>query len=155
LSSLASTRTLYEAFNFGLSIDGGTTSGFSKVSELRTNISTTTYREAGSVLNIKDPNEVDFTDITLETGVSNDLTFYTWTTNIIQAIMGAIGGLPVQLDKRNATIYCYNRDKSIGKKIHIYDAFPVAFVAGEWDNNEDRVIIERLTLTFDYYEITT
>lgn len=155
MASLASNRKLFEIFNFGLSIDGGTTSGFSKISELRTNISTIAYREAGSVLNIKDPNEVDFNDITLDTGMSNDLTFYTWTTNIIQAIMGFSGGLPTTLDKRNATIYCYNRDKSAGKKIHLYNAFPVGFVAGEWDNNEDRVIIERLTLTFDFYEITT
>lgn len=154
MSSLATSRQLFESFNFTLALDGGTNSGFSKISELRTDISVMSYREAGAVLPIKDPNEVEFANITLDTGISTDLTFYTWVTNIIQAIMGFASGLPVQLDKRNATIYCLNRDKSIGKKIHIYGAFPVGFVAGEWDNAEDRVVIERLTLAFDYYEIT-
>lgn len=155
MSSLASSRTLFPTFEFQLSIDGGTNTGFSKITELRTDISVDSYREAGSVLPVKDPGEVEFTNITFETGISLDLTFYTWVTNILSSIMGFSGGLPVQLDKRNATIYCLNRDKSIGKKIHIYGAFPVTFVAGEWDNGEDRVVIERLTLAYDYYEITT
>lgn len=155
MSSLAATRPLIEAFNFNLSLDNGTNAGFSRITEGRLEISVSSYREAGAVLVVKDPNEVEFSNITLETGASGDATFYNWVVNILSAIMGSGTGLPTQLDKRNATLYCFNRDKTIAKKIHIYGAFPVAFVAGEWDNSEDRVLIEKLTLAYDYFTITT
>lgn len=155
MSSLATTRPLIEAFNFNLSLDNGTNSGFSRITEMRTDISVTSYREAGAVLTTKDPNEVEFNNVTLETGASSDFTFYNWVISIISTIMGSGTGMPTRLDKRNATLYCFNRDKSIAKKIHIYGAFPVAFVAGEWDNAEDRILIEKLTLAYDYFTITT
>lgn len=155
MSSLAVSRPLIEAFNYNLSLDNGTNAGFSRITELRADISVSSYREAGSVLVIKDPNEVEYNNFTLETGVSSDPTFYNWVVNILSAIMGSGTGLPTQFDKRNATLYCFNRDKTIAKKIHIYGAFPVAFVAGEWDNSEDRILIEKLTLAYDYFTITT
>ena len=153
-NSLAISRLLIESFNFQLNIDAVSFASFSKISSLSTSTSVSKYREAGAILPIKDPDEVEFSNLTLETGASNDLTFYNWNNNIIQNIMGFGTGLPIALDKRNATLYCFGRDKSVIKKIQIYGAFPIEFTAGDWDNDQDKVLIEKLTLAYDYFVIS-
>ena len=152
--ALSNSRLLIEAFNWQLNIDAFSFASFSKVSQLATTTTVTEYREAGSLLPVKDPSEIAFSNFTLEGGASNDLTFYNWNNNIAQNVMGFGTGLPVALDKRNATLYCFGRDKSIIKKVQIYGAFPVEFIAGDWDNDQDRVLIEKLTLAFDYFVIS-
>lgn len=158
MSSLATSRELHEGFNFAVSVDtgfswGGEVARFSKLSSLDLNTTVTTYREGGSTLPIKDPDAVEFPPITLETGASQHLFFYTWAANIALSVNGTTDGLPIAIDKRNLTVYQFNRKKQVVKKIHIFHAFPTQFVAGEWDNAEDRVVIERLTLAYDYYTI--
>ncbi|HBQ18605.1 MAG TPA: phage tail protein, partial [Myxococcales bacterium] len=34
-------------------------------------------------------------------------------------------------------------------------AWPVKFVAGEWDNDSDEVVIESVTLTYDWFDTPT
>lgn len=153
MASLASTRELHSAFAFHVTIDGWEGAKFSKISALETNVSTFTYREAGSNLLIKDPDQVDFPNVTLETGASNSVFFYAWANSIVRCVVGNSAGLPVAVDKRNVTVYQYNRQRKPIRKIQLYGAFPTQFVAGEWDNAEDKIVIERLTLAFDFFDI--
>ena len=152
--SLADTRLLIEAFNYQLNIDSFSFASFSKLTQLATTTTVAEYREAGALLPIKDPNEISFGNFTLEGGASDDLTFYNWNNHIAQNIMGFGTGLPVALDKRNATLYCLGRDKTVIKKIHIFGAFPVEFVVGDWDSDQDKVLIEKLTIAYDYFVIS-
>lgn len=158
MSSLATARELHSGFDFAINVDtgfswGGELARFSKISSLEMKTSVFTYREGGANLPIKDPDMVDFPDITLETGASQRLHFYTWAANIALAVNGSTDGLPIPVDKRNLTIYQFNRSKEVVKKIHLYNAFPTQFIAGEWDNAEDKVVIERLTLAYDFFVI--
>lgn len=153
MASLASARELHGAFAFHVMIDGWEGAKFSKVSSLETNISTFTYREAGSNLPIKDPDQVEFPNVTLETGASHSTFFYTWANSLMRCIVGTTDGLPIIVDKRNVTIYQYDRQRIVVKKFQLYNAFPTQFVAGEWDNAEDKVVIERLILTYDYFDV--
>ncbi len=142
MASLASARELHS--------EGAR---FAKVGPLETSVSMTSYREAGSNLVIKDPDQVDYANITLETGASQSAFFYNWTNNIARSLAGLTDGLPVAIDKRNLTIYQYNRERKVVKKIQLYGAFPIQFHAGEWDNNEDKVVIERLVLAYDFFDM--
>lgn len=150
---LAVRRPLIEAFNFRLSIDGLGVTDFAKVSQLQMSFGVNKYREGGATLTVKDPDLLEVEDISLERGVSFSEEVYAWILSISQQLMGATLGLPVRIDKRNATLYEYTRDKQIAKRIQIYGAFPTMFVAGEWNNFEDQVLIEKLTLAYDFFEI--
>lgn len=151
--SLAVSRPLIEAFNFRIMIDGLGSTDFAKVSQLQMSFGVNKYREAGATLITKDPDVVDFEDISLERGVSFSEEVYQWALRTSRNIMGSTLGLSVSTDKRNATLYEYTRDKQIAKRVQIYGAFPVSFIAGEWNNFEDQVLIEKLTLAYDFFEI--
>jgi phage tail-like protein len=151
--SLAVSRSLVEAFNFRLMIDGLGSTNFSKVGELKMEFGIHSYREAGATLPVKDPEFIEFDNFVLERGVSFEPEIYNWCLRAAQRVMGTTFGRPVVTDKRNATLYQYTRDKQIAKRWQIYGAFPVSFVSGTWNNNEDQVLIETLTLAYDFFEI--
>ncbi len=151
--SLATARPLIEAFNFRLMIDGMGSTDFAKVSQLQMTFGVNKFKEAGATLTTKDPDSIELEDITLERGVSFSEEVYNWCLLTAQSIMGSTLGFPSLTPKRNATLYEYTRDKQIAKRIQLYGAFPINFVAGEWNNFEDQVLIEKLTLSYDFFEI--
>ncbi len=151
--SNAVSRPLIESFNFRLVIDKLGDINFARVSALTTTMSVNAYREGGSMLSIKDPDMVEFADITCERGVSYSELIYEWVLSVTQDIMGDVQGMPTFIKKRNATLYEYTRDKQVAKRIQLYGLFPTSFTAGEWDNGQDQVLIEKLTLAYDYFEI--
>jgi phage tail-like protein len=55
--------------------------------------------------------------------------------------------------KQNFDIVQQDRDGSTLRRWSITNAWPVKFVAGEWDNEADENVIESVTLSFDYFEL--
>jgi len=154
--SLANARQLFEGFNFDVAIDGGGTAKFSSFGPLRMNISFSVYREAGSLLPIKDPNEVDFENVTLTRGASKSRLFYDWANSVAMMTVGLTNGAMIvpQRYTKTITIYQKDRKKQTIQKYYLHDAFPVECVAGDWDNNKDEAVFERLVLTYRYYVVS-
>lgn len=149
---LAISRPLHEAFNFHVTM-GHDDALFSSFGPLRVNISVNTYREAGSVLPIKDPGDVDFENVTLSRGKSTSKAFYNWANDVIDASIGLRDGMMIipQQYVKTLTVYQRDRTKKTIQKYFIYDAFPVECIAGDWDNAKDEVVFERVTLAYKYF----
>lgn len=149
--SLAISRPLYEAFNFHVSL-GQDDALFTQFGPLRSNTTVLTYREAGSVLPIKDPGDTDFENVTLSRGVSKSKVFYDWASVAIGATIGTSAGLAIKPDYlKDLTVYQRDRTKKTLQKYYVYNAFPVECIAGDWDNTKDEVLFERVTLAYSYY----
>ena len=55
--------------------------------------------------------------------------------------------------KRNLDIVQQDRDGSTLRRWSLTGAWPVKFVAGDWDNEADENVIESVTLTYDFFEL--
>ena len=55
--------------------------------------------------------------------------------------------------KRNIDIVQQDRDGTTLRRWSLSRAWPVKFVAGDWDNESDENVIESVTLTFDFFEL--
>lgn len=158
MSSLASARLLNEKFNFLVTVDGMDRLFFQKCSELSRETAKIDYYEGGALIPIKWPGRVTMSDVTLERGVGTDTNFDTWARQVADpALAGGIGaGLRPDGFTRNMTVLNRDRTKlSTIRKYVLYGVWPTKYIAGEWDNTVDEVVIESLTLTFDRWELIT
>jgi phage tail-like protein len=150
---------LHEIFNFRVAVSrGGATieAGFARAGPIESALTVATYREAGARFAIKDPDEISFGDVTLERGASRNPLFATWMSDAIKAITGIGRGAVIPpFYKGNVTIFQNNRKKEgrAEKTYTLFNAMPIAFRAGDWDNSRDEIVIESLTLTYDYYTL--
>ena len=55
--------------------------------------------------------------------------------------------------KRNLDIVQQDRDGTTLRRWSLSRAWPVKFVAGDWDNEADENVIESVTLTYDFFEL--
>lgn len=153
MASLASARELFQAFSFRVVVARfGVTIPFAKCGPLRCTASYSTFKEAGARLPIKDPESIEFDNLTLERGAARDFHLYDWMRDVWEVSDGLDQGLPVpQVHKSDVIIYQLDRAGRVLKKFFLTDAFPVEFVASDWDNNADAIVIERLTLAYDHF----
>ena len=144
-------RSFHKRFKFIVSFDGVDHAGFQKCSELSVEVANIQYYEGGSLTPNKSPGRLTFSDVTLERGATQDQDLYDWFNDVAAVASGK--GLNDYDYKRNGTIIQQDRDGSTLRKWAIYGAWPVKFVAGEWDNESDENVIESVTLSFDYFEL--
>ena len=55
--------------------------------------------------------------------------------------------------KRNLDVVQQDRDGVTLRRWSLSRAWPIKFVAGEWDNESDENVIEQVTLTYDFFEL--
>lgn len=149
------TRELQESFNFRVTVDGfPETIEFARCSALALTVSTLEYREAGANLAIKDPNFVSYGDVTLERAASSSSHMYKWVLAVLDVLDGVGGGVaPPQDFRRHVAITQYNRAKQRLRTYVLLGAFPTAYTAGAWDNAQDALVIQSLTLTYDQFVV--
>lgn len=146
----ATPRTFDKKFAFLFEIDGFLSAGFSKMSALEVEIAEVKQYEGGSLTPDKSPGRVDFKDITLERGATRfDLDAYAWLISVVNA--GANTGLSEPLFKRHADLVQLDRAGLITKRWTLFDCWPKGFTAGEWDNNADENVIEKLVICYRYF----
>lgn len=152
-------RELFPKHQFQVEIDTGWWAGFQTCSELSYEIAKIEHYEGGSAIPLKVPGRVTMTDITLERGASTSKKFHDWITQIVNAgsVVGSerrgTGYNTPDLYTKEIDIVQLDRDGTTEKrKWTLHKAWPTKYVAGDWDNNADEVVIESLTLTFDYFE---
>jgi phage tail-like protein len=136
-------------------IDGITNLFFMKTSELSQEVARIDYWEGGALIPIKWPGRVTIADITLErgSGVSEDL--HNWMLEVANPRLdgGRGAGNIVPAFLRNVTIVQRDRPRTgTLRKYRLFCAWPTKYVAGDWDNGADAVVIETLTLAFDRFE---
>lgn len=143
-------RSFYDKFKFLIEIDGITYAGFAKCSELSVEVEKIEHREGGGLLAHKSPGTVTVPDITFERGATDDLELYGWFEEVANIAAGIGGtGLTDNRYKRNFDVVQLNRDDSIRQRWAVTGAWPMKFVAGEWDNGASEKVIEKTTLCVD------
>lgn len=148
---LGSPRSYHRKFKFVVEIDGFSSAGFQKCSELTVEVANIEYHEGGSLVPHKSPGRLKFTDVTLERGASQDKDFYSWVSEVANAAANA--GLSDPSYKRTIDIVQQDRDGSTLRRWTLSNAWPVKYSAGAWDNESDETVIESLTLTYDFFTL--
>ena len=144
-------RVFAKKFKFIVEIDGVVNAGFQKCSELSVEVANIQYYEGGSLTPNKSPGRLTFADVTLERGATQDRDLFDWLAQVANAAANA--GLNEPGFKRNLDIVQQDRDGSTLRRWRLSGAWPVKFVAGEWDNEADENVIESVTLTYDFFEL--
>jgi phage tail-like protein len=144
-------RTFHKKFKFIVEIDGFSHAGFQKCSELSVEVANIQYFEGGALIPNKSPGRLTFADITLERGATRDRELFDWFREVAIAASGL--GLVGVSYKRNLDIVQQDRDGSTLRRWPLTGAWPVKFVAGDWDNDSDENVIESVTLTYDFFDL--
>ena len=144
-------RTFHKKFKFIVEIDGVASAGFQKSSELSVEVANVQYFEGGSLIPNKSPGRLTFADVTLERGATQDRDLFDWLQDV--AITSSGLGLTDVFYKRNLDIVQQDRDGTTLRRWSLSRAWPVKFVAGDWDNEADENVIESVTLTYDFFEL--
>jgi phage tail-like protein len=138
-------RNYDKKFLFGVEIDGLTIAWFTTVSGLE--------GEGGQIgVADKSPGLVEFPEVTLTVGATDNRELYDWWLQVINA--AANSGLPDAAYKKNVSIVQTDRDGTVKKRWDLYEAWPSKFKAGEWDANAEENVMQEITLTYKYFDLT-
>ena len=151
MAVIGTPRSFHKRFKFIVEIDDVASAGFQKCSELSVEVANVQYFEGGTLIPNKSPGRLTFADVTLERGATSDKNLFDWLTQVADASANA--GLNEPEFKRNLDIIQQDRDGSTLRRWRLSGAWPVKFVAGEWDNEADENVIESVTLTYDFFEL--
>lgn len=146
-------RTFDTKHRFLVLIEGIISAEFQTCSELAGEIAVIEHHEGGANVSSKVPGRISFEDITLTRGVAVESDIILWFETVIEAASGL--GLDDPLFKRDLTIAQLGRDGSFVKTYRVFNAWPMRYSAGDWDNTVDEIRIESVTLAFDFFERTT
>lgn len=150
---IAIPRTFDKKFSFLVVIDGFISAGFSKMSELTADVAEIKQYEGGALIPNKSLGRIDFKDITLERGATRvDFDAYAWFLSGANAAANV--GLKEPFYKRHLDLLQLDRDGEIIKKWTVFFGFVKTFTAGDWDNNADENVIEKLVLGYDFFQRT-
>ena len=151
MTILGTPRSFHKRYAFLVEVADLGRSAFSRCSELSVEAAVVKHYEGGRLIPHKSPGRLEFSDVTLERGATRDLELFTWFQDVVRMRSGI--GLVDPLYKRTADIVQQERDGSVLRRWRLFGAWPMKFVAGEWDNDSDEVVIESLTLTYDYFDV--
>ena len=144
-------RSFHHKHSFQVEVDDVGHAGFQKCSELSVEVANVQYFEGGAMIPNKSPGRLTFSDVTLERGATQDRDLFDWFQDVASMSSGL--GLAGVGFKRGVDIIQKDRDGTTLRRWSLSRAWPVKFVAGEWDNESDEVVIESVTLTFDSFDL--
>lgn len=149
MAVIGGVKTFDHRFLFQVEVDGFLSASFSKAGPLRAEVAENKHYEGGSLIPTKSFGRVDFKDIEFERGKTIDFDFYLWFSTIVNAAANA--GATEAVAKRHLDIVQRDRDGSLRARYSVFGAWPKMYEAGEWDNNSDELVIEKMTIAYDYY----
>ena len=144
-------RSFAKKHKFVVEVDDLGHSGFQKCSELSVECAAVLHWEGGSLIPNKSPGRLTFSDVTLERGATQDRDLFDWFQDV--AITSSGLGLTDPAYKRSVDIVQQDRDGTTLRRWSLSRAWPVKFVAGDWDNEADENVIEAVTLTYDFFTL--
>ena len=148
---IGSPRSHHHRAKFLVEVDDLGHAGFSKASEISAEVAKVEHWESGSSIPNKSPGRLTFADVTLERGATQDRDLFDWFQDVASMSSGL--GLAGEGYKRGVDIIQKDRDGTTLRRWTLSKAWPIKFVAGEWDNESDEVVIESVTLTFDTFDL--
>ena len=145
-------RTILQKWKFHVNIDGinEEPATFSKAGPLQAEAAVLEHHAGGAYIPYKAPGKGSFPNITLERGLTDNRDLYEWFEQVVDA--SANFGLDAGLCKRNMTIVQEDRKGIAAVSFRIWQAFPVVFVAGDWDGSANEFSIESVELAYDYFQ---
>lgn len=144
-------RSFHHKAAYLVEVPGVGSASFSSVGELSVEAAVVTHWEGGKLVPYKAPGRLTFSDVDLQRGATKDRDLYDWFLEVANAASGR--GLPDAAYKRSVDIVQLDRDGETLRRWTLFNAWPSKFVAGEWDNDSDDVVIESVTLTYDYFTL--
>ena len=142
-------RNYYKKFSFVVEIAGVAHAGFVTCSPIQVQVAKIEHREGGALIPNKQPGLITVPDVTLTRGATDDLDLWNWVKEAI-----ALGGILVDDgQKRTLDIVQTNRAGAELRRWTLANAWPVDYIAGEWDNNADENTMETLILTYDFPDL--
>lgn len=148
---IGESRNFYTKFKFVVEADGIAVAAFTKAGPLEAEVAVIEVNEGGSLIPHKQPGRAKFSNLVLERGATDDRDLYTWFLQVVDA--AANKGEKEPTEKKTLDIVQQERDGSTRARYRVFNAFPVKFKAGEWDNDADEVVMESVELAYDYFEI--
>lgn len=139
-------RIFHKKYKFVVEIGGVAFAGFRTCGEIGINVAKIEQSEGGSLIPNKSAGRVNVPDVELTRGATDDLDLYNW----MQEVVGSDSLLDEPLYKRTIDIVQLNRRGDPLRRWTLVRAWPIAFVAGDWDNEADENTIEKVTLAYDY-----
>ncbi|MFI5300363.1 MAG: phage tail protein [Polyangiales bacterium] len=152
MTIIGSPRSFHKKFKFLCEVDFLGSAAFAKCSELSAECAVVVYSEGGSLIPNKSPGRLTFADVTLERGASQDHDLFDWFQDVAIAASGL--GMVDPFYKRGLDIVQQDRDGTTLRRWSLANAWPTKFVAGDWDNGSDEVVIEQVTLAYDFFDLT-
>ena len=150
MAILGTKKIIHQKASFIVEIPGLGGAAFQKCSELAKDIEQSSIREGGVLIPHKQPGLVTYSDVTLERGAFADQDMYAWAEQCGDAAQAS--GLTEPEYKRTIDIVQIDRARRPRLRFRLYNAFPVKYVAGEWDNESSEFVIEKITLAYDYFK---
>ena len=158
INVIGSQRELHPKHLFLVHVDPSWSAGFQKMSELSAEAAKIEYWEGASLIPWKIPGRVTIPEVTLSRGSSNSRAFYFW---FLQVANTTVGGFPTRGKGDKVPTYMkqiyvdqLDRDADENKPLaryRLHNAWCSKYVAGEWDNTVDEVVIESITIAFDFW----
>lgn len=123
---------------------------FTKAGPLKAGVATSSLRSGGSMIPRKAPSLVNFENITLERGATQDGALQSWFAQIV-APTPDIGGLGFGY-ARDLDIVELDRGEITLNRWRVFRAFPVDYTAADgYDNEDEGFLMEMVELTYDFF----
>lgn len=147
---MAQPTNWYKKFKFVIEVDGIKRAAFKSCSELRVNAETVSYREGGRLNPHKAPGTIEYPDITLERGASDDEDLHKWMKETFDAASG-LGEVTPDL-YRTFDIIQQDRKGNEVQRHTVFGAWCKEYSAGDWDNDASEVRMEQVVIVIDHWE---
>src|SRR5262245_51342938 len=129
----------YGSANFLVEIDGRTTAGFHSVTGLDARIEVEEYREGSDRGSRKEPGSVEYGNIVLARGITDDNQLFEWWQS------GAGGAV----ERRDVVIVLLDRRGDAVARWNVFAAWPVRYAVSPFDSGSDDVALEILELAHE------
>jgi phage tail-like protein len=148
VSSTSQSPDPYLNFKFRIKWQGKYVAGLSKCSALKRSTEATPFREGGDPsTNRILPGQTKFEPITLERGMTQDLEFETWVSQVWNYRAGQGMESSLANFRRNITLEFYNAAGQLVYAYNIYNCWPSEYTAmPELDSSSNAVAIQTLVL---------
>lgn len=141
----------YDAYTYLVKIDGFVRAGFNKCTGLSGESEVINYSEGGNLTDHKSPGKVNFGDITLERGATDNNEMYEWWREVYNVRTGS-GSADMEELKKSIIIEQLNRAGTAVQKWKVYGAWPRTYKPGDWDSDSNEKRIESMELVNDGFE---
>ena len=144
-------RRYDKKFLFAIEISGLEVAHFETMSELSVEVGVVDQHEGGKA-NVADqsPGKVKFNTVTLTIGSTDNEELYNWFLQVIDA--AANSGEVDEDYKRTLNLVQKDRNGIEKRRFKLFKAWPMKYIAGEWDAKAEENVIESVELVYLRFE---